>query len=245
VEAVEAPIVAVANIPDVTGIPFVTTVPLGPEPTLPSLRWNMMEDLDDDGDDVVFVLLSAPVADPNEAPAYVPDGGGASADTLGSEFTLTASEVAEVQGLVAAFNDVIEAQVTARGFALVDVEAAFAALPNDPTNPANFAVANAIFPWLPNAEGTGFFRNGMAIFSLDGIHPSEKGGALIANEFIAAINAAYGTTIPAVDADAIENLLGFEEAPGKTMEMPAPSGPLFTSEGMAALRALAGMLSSN
>jgi lysophospholipase L1-like esterase len=37
------------------------------------------------------------------------------------------------------------------------------------------------------------------IFSLDGIHPSKTGNALIANEFIAAINARYGESIPLVD----------------------------------------------
>jgi lysophospholipase L1-like esterase len=37
------------------------------------------------------------------------------------------------------------------------------------------------------------------VFSLDGIHPSRTGNALIANEFIAAINARFGEAIPAVD----------------------------------------------
>jgi hypothetical protein len=37
------------------------------------------------------------------------------------------------------------------------------------------------------------------IFSLDGIHPSKTGNALIANEFIAAINARFGESIPPVD----------------------------------------------
>jgi hypothetical protein len=35
-------------------------------------------------------------------------------------------------------------------------------------------------------------------FSLDGFHPTQKGANLIANQFILAINAAYGSTFPTV-----------------------------------------------
>ena len=37
--------------------------------------------------------------------------------------------------------------------------------------------------------------------SLDGRHPTQRGYALIANNIIAAINAHYGATLPAVDAN--------------------------------------------
>jgi hypothetical protein len=37
------------------------------------------------------------------------------------------------------------------------------------------------------------------VFSLDGIHPSRTGHALIANAFIEAINTRFGEAIPAVD----------------------------------------------
>ena len=39
-------------------------------------------------------------------------------------------------------------------------------------------------------------------FSLDGVHPNGRGYALIANEFIKAINAKFGSTIPYVDVTA-------------------------------------------
>jgi lysophospholipase L1-like esterase len=35
-------------------------------------------------------------------------------------------------------------------------------------------------------------------FSLDGFHPTQKGNALIANEFIKAINIHYDATLPTV-----------------------------------------------
>jgi hypothetical protein len=37
-------------------------------------------------------------------------------------------------------------------------------------------------------------------FSLDGIHLTPLGNALLANEFIKSINSAYGSTIPKIDA---------------------------------------------
>jgi hypothetical protein len=35
-------------------------------------------------------------------------------------------------------------------------------------------------------------------FSLDGYHPTEKGYALLANQFIRAINTRYGSTLPLI-----------------------------------------------
>jgi hypothetical protein len=37
------------------------------------------------------------------------------------------------------------------------------------------------------------------IFSLDGVHLTPRGYAIVANGFISAINAKYGSTIPPVD----------------------------------------------
>lgn len=43
-------------------------------------------------------------------------------------------------------------------------------------------------------------------FSLDGIHPTPRGSALIANEFIKAIEAKYGAVLPRVDPLAYKGL---------------------------------------
>ena len=45
---------------------------------------------------------------------------------------------------------------------------------------------------------TSTFVSGGA-FSLDGVHPSTRGYAIIANDFIKAINAKYAANIPQVD----------------------------------------------
>jgi lysophospholipase L1-like esterase len=63
-----------------------------------------------------------------------------------------------------------------------------------------------IASWMPSLE-SGVQWNGITytpefvsggFFSLDGFHPTQKGANLIANQFILAINAAYGSTFPTV-----------------------------------------------
>ena len=44
-------------------------------------------------------------------------------------------------------------------------------------------------------------------FSLDGITPTGRGSALIANEFIKAINEKYQTRIPQTDANSFPGIL--------------------------------------
>jgi hypothetical protein len=60
-----------------------------------------------------------------------------------------------------------------------------------------------------NKVKTGILYNGVGInasfvsggaFSLDGVHLTPLGNALMANEFIKAINSKYGSTIPQIDA---------------------------------------------
>ena len=44
-------------------------------------------------------------------------------------------------------------------------------------------------------------------YSLDGYHPNQKGYALIANEFIRAINAKYKSTIPQINCFECDGIL--------------------------------------
>jgi lysophospholipase L1-like esterase len=57
---------------------------------------------------------------------------------------------------------------------------------------------------------TGFTYNGIkyttqyisgGTFSLDGIHPTQRGYALLANKIITTINEHYGSTMPQTDAN--------------------------------------------
>lgn len=93
------------------------------------------------------------------------------------QFVLDATEVGLVQERIAAFNQTIRQQAASRAdrLALVDIHALLGNLS---------AVRNSIAPG--------------GYFSLDGVHPNPRGQALVANEFIKAINGRFGSTLPPV-----------------------------------------------
>ncbi len=97
---------------------------------------------------------------------------------------LTAAEAATVQANVVAYNKVIAAQASAAGATLVDINALFSNL-----------AANGLT--INGYKGTSTFLGGF--FSLDGIHPTNTGYAVVANTFIDAMNAAFKTTIADVN----------------------------------------------
>lgn len=96
---------------------------------------------------------------------------------------LTAAEVVTVQTQVKAFNQVIAQAATAAGATLVDINALFTQVSSKGLTVNGFV-------------GTSSFLGGF--FSLDGIHPTNTGYAVVANTFIDAMNAAFKTTIPDV-----------------------------------------------
>jgi phospholipase/lecithinase/hemolysin len=113
----------------------------------------------------------------------------------GTTYTLdcTAAQVivpAERTRLIAAvtaYNAFISAQATARGYAYIDPNALFGALP-----------AGAI-PAFPNTTGANAVTRPFGdFFSRDGVHPTAASHKLIANALIQAINAKYSTQIPAI-----------------------------------------------
>ena len=101
---------------------------------------------------------------------------------------LNAAEIAQVQSTVDQYNAVIAAQVSASGGILIDIHAYFESL----------AQSGELINGFP---ATTAFLGGL--FSLDGIHPTNTGYALIANQYIAAINAALKTSITPVDVSAV------------------------------------------
>lgn len=99
--------------------------------------------------------------------------------------TLTASENALVKAATDAYNIKIKAVATAKGLAFVDANAIMASIANGGITANGYNVTSA-------------FVTGGA-FSLDGVHPSPRGYALIGNEFIKAINAKYGSNLKGVN----------------------------------------------
>ncbi len=96
---------------------------------------------------------------------------------------LSAAEVVTVQAQVAAFNQVIAAQAQAAGATLVDINALFKQLTTSGITISGYT-------------GTAAFLGGF--FSLDGIHPTNTGYAVVANKFIDTMNTAISTKIPDV-----------------------------------------------
>lgn len=92
---------------------------------------------------------------------------------------LTAAEAATVQANVVAYNQVISAQASAAGATLVDINALFSNL-----------ATNGLT--INGYKGTNAFLGGF--FSLDGIHPTNTGYAVVANAFIDAMNSAFKTS---------------------------------------------------
>ncbi|NNE10497.1 MAG: SGNH/GDSL hydrolase family protein, partial [Gemmatimonadetes bacterium] len=122
--------------------------------------------------------------------------------------TITEAELAMLEDITEDYNDVILREANSRGWGHVDAYTELLALPGDPTDLASFAQLNRIFAW------DGSQQNPYSAFSLDGVHPSEKGHARTANLFIRELNATFGLGIPAVDEEAIFNVTGFELSPG-------------------------------
>ena len=103
-------------------------------------------------------------------------------------------ELANIHASVAAYNTMISARATARGWAYFNPNVAFAALRADTT-------AVRIFPNPGATNCDGSYPAGSPFgtaFSCDGIHPSTSSHHLIAQTLVQAINAKYGSAIPAV-----------------------------------------------
>lgn len=105
---------------------------------------------------------------------------------LADKWVLTPSEQAEVLAATTAFNQTIKAVADANGLAFVDVNAIM----------SEVAATGVTFDeYRLNAR----LVFGGA-FSLDGVHPTARGYGYLANKFIEAINAKYGSNLPPVSA---------------------------------------------
>jgi lysophospholipase L1-like esterase len=98
---------------------------------------------------------------------------------------LTADEVNQIKVATDAYNVTIEAAAAANGLALFDAKAVMNQLVSGGIRFGNYHLS------------AGYATGGA--FSLDGVHPSARGYALIANKFLEAINAKYGSTFKPVD----------------------------------------------
>lgn len=129
-----------------------------------------------------YILLSSGGV---SAQTYLPAGNGTQFP-LADKWVLSKSEVAELKTATDAYNVTIKALATSKGLAFVDANAVLA------------QVASPVGYTANNYNVTSTYVTGGA-FSLDGVHPGPRGYALIANKFLEAINATYGSNLKAVD----------------------------------------------
>lgn len=104
---------------------------------------------------------------------------------LGNLHVLTETEISNIQNAVIAYNAKLKSVADAKGLAYVDVNAFMAQCKKGIAY--NGITVNAAF-----VSG--------GAFSLDGVHLTPRGNALLANEFIKAINSKYGSSILQIDA---------------------------------------------
>ncbi|MEZ4810502.1 MAG: G-D-S-L family lipolytic protein [Allomuricauda sp.] len=105
---------------------------------------------------------------------------------LADQWVLTPEEQTSVANALAAYNQTIAALATAYDLAFVDANALLGELKADGFQQLDGSTVTATF-----ATGGGF--------SLDGVHPSPRGYAILANAFVAAINGKYGSNLPGVN----------------------------------------------
>jgi lysophospholipase L1-like esterase len=94
---------------------------------------------------------------------------------------LTPAEQATLVGRIADYNTAITAAATARNIPVADIKGLF----------DRFATGVNVGPFHLTSD---YITGG--IFSLDGVHLTDIGYTLFANEYIKAINAGYGTHVP-------------------------------------------------
>lgn len=208
---------AIATIPDITALPFFTTVPaksisftLDDSLTYRSLNsgmallagllggtfnytygpgnnpfpfvdnMNHLRVIEDDE----FVLLTVPQDKLKCGELFPPGSPFTGAPLINGKYVLEHSEIDLIQQTINQYNSIIKQVATNKGLALVDANAVFNTVKN-----------GAIYDGV--SVSNKFVTGGL--FSLDGVHPTPRGQAIIANEFIKAINKKFGASIPTVN----------------------------------------------
>jgi len=126
-----------------------------------------------------FILLTA-------SAVLTPQAGGGTSVPLEDKLVLTEAEAAKVLAATTAYNSTIKSVAESKGLAFVDMNAKM--------NELNSASG---ISWNGVKYNATFVTGGT--FSLDGVHLTGRGYAIVANEFIKAINNKYKSTLPQVD----------------------------------------------
>ncbi|MBV8389195.1 MAG: G-D-S-L family lipolytic protein [Mucilaginibacter sp.] len=197
----------VATVPDVTSVPYFNTVTVGAvlgavqkvNPQVQALYINALvsgttyaprpataKDL------IVLTFPTSKIGVPISTPYGNLPYGLTPYTPIDNQYVLDANEVALTQDYVQSYNATIKSIAASKGLALFDA-----------------------YTFLNNVKLYGIAEDGInmnsnyisgGIFSLDGIHLTPRGYAIVANEFIKAINAKYGSSIPLTDVSSYSGI---------------------------------------
>lgn len=201
---------AVMNIPDVTSIPFFTTIPYN------GLVLTNQSDVDllnaaYQKAGISFTLGANPfIIQDKSAPAQlrraqpgelilltVPQdslkcGGWGSQKPIPAQYVLDQNEINAVKQATTIFNGILRTEAENRGLAYVDMNAYLKTIaPGIQYNGVTLT--------------TTFVKGGL--FSLDGVHLTPRGYAVVANEIIRTINYVYGASLQAADVNAYNGIM--------------------------------------
>ena len=171
--------IVLANIPDVTVVPYLTSA----ENVAAQLGRPLS---------VVGPLLGIGPGDfvtPDALPLILARISNPSLGPLPSNVVMDAGKVAVVRSAVDSYNQIIANQAQAIGAGLVDIH-------------QNLTLIQAQGFMVGGKQLTTDFLGG--IFSLDGIHPTNTGYGIVANAFIDVMNQTFGTAIPFVSLEQIQ-----------------------------------------
>jgi hypothetical protein len=185
--------VVVADLPDVTRIPYVTYLTKGrSSPLTDSLGVQTVFPVITNWDGIIrqstsedYILLSA-----LDSLATDPTYGQPSSPLIDSH-VLDEYEVFDLQTRVIMLNGLIDHYATQYGHTMIDVNDRFEGFA-----PRRAGSVNQSGPTF-NLDGR-FTLDGGMTYSLDGVHPSSVGYVLLANHFIDSLNELFEAEIPAI-----------------------------------------------
>lgn len=195
-----------ATIPDVTSIPYFNTVTPAAilagvqkaNPAVQAIYINAKTTADasttyapraaKSTDLIVLTFPTSLIGTPVATPAGNLPYGLTPYTPIDNKYVLDENEVAIAKDYVNSYNNTIKSVAASKGLAVADM-----------------------YTFLNDVKAKGLLIDGVSLsssyitgglFSLDGVHLTPRGYAVVANQFIKAINAQYGSTIPSVNVSA-------------------------------------------
>jgi lysophospholipase L1-like esterase len=133
-----------------------------------------------------LLLLSIPID------SLLCGGWGTPQKPIKASYVLDSAEISSIKNAISSFNSKLQNVAIAKNLAFANVRSLYKSF-------SKGLVYNGV------SFNAGYIRGG--VFSIDGIHPNQRGYALIANEILNAINSHYKSTLPEVDVNSYNGIV--------------------------------------